>query len=525
MHNFSTSDFSSPAPVLQQAARDLAHSGLQVHPLHGKAAYLKDYPHRATTEPAQIDVWWQQAPTANVGYVVAADMLVLDVDPRHGGLASLAALEKRHGALPDTWKVITGRGDGGFHLLYTLRPGWKDPLPYVSDIAPGVQVLGHLHNVVGVGSIHPETGQPYVWNAHWNPATMPERPYAPAWLPALAFDSHRTKGTPPREAPSPAVTQVSERDRPDTCVTPTQPSPTSRIAAQLRDPAHLPALLGALGYAGDLRDGAAVQCPCPRHSHGDQHPSGTLREPKGATKDFGVWCWVAQEFYPLTMVYHMQHGEGLLSVRREHTQDGRVSEHRMLFLLWGIRFLKAAGLLHPTLLGAPSLPQDAPGDAHALWQVVLDMKAHRAVVQAVGAPVPLSYRFLRDWSVTVRLWSVARLRTAFNWLIGKGWIRFADKVGHGLMATVLWSLALTADRALRRVCRAIPVLKTQDANLAQVAATEQTLPTPPACTACGNTDAWETTGACSLCIAMAVNARLEEKRRLHGRPVLVELSP
>jgi hypothetical protein len=66
--------------------------------------------------------WWfaVAAPAANLG-VVTDKLLVVDVDPRHGGEESLATLEREHGDLPHTWQVLTG--GGGTHIVYSAPEG------------------------------------------------------------------------------------------------------------------------------------------------------------------------------------------------------------------------------------------------------------------------------------------------------------------------------------------------------------------------------------------------------------------
>jgi hypothetical protein len=47
----------------------------------------------ATTDPATIREWWQRLPGANIGLACGpADLVVVDVDPRHAGDQSLATL-------------------------------------------------------------------------------------------------------------------------------------------------------------------------------------------------------------------------------------------------------------------------------------------------------------------------------------------------------------------------------------------------------------------------------------------------
>ena len=72
----------------------------------------------ATTEPGILKHWFAvSAPQANLG-VVTNKLVVLDVDPRHDGDASLRNLERNHQPLPLTWRALTG--GGGEHVIFQL---------------------------------------------------------------------------------------------------------------------------------------------------------------------------------------------------------------------------------------------------------------------------------------------------------------------------------------------------------------------------------------------------------------------
>ena len=65
---------------------------------------------RDAAGPEQVQRWWRRWPDANVGVVTGAvsGLVVLDVDPRHGGGDSLAALEDVHGARATHRRVAHG---------------------------------------------------------------------------------------------------------------------------------------------------------------------------------------------------------------------------------------------------------------------------------------------------------------------------------------------------------------------------------------------------------------------------------
>jgi hypothetical protein len=56
--------------------------------------------HSATTDPQLIREWWTQHPDANIGVAIPPDMVVIDVDPRHGGDDMLHELRAEYGNAP-----------------------------------------------------------------------------------------------------------------------------------------------------------------------------------------------------------------------------------------------------------------------------------------------------------------------------------------------------------------------------------------------------------------------------------------
>ena len=132
--------------------------------------------HDATAAAEVIDRHWYSYPSDNIGVRVPLGMAVVDVDPRHGGWASLAKLQAEHGPLPETWSVRTG--SGGRHLWYAvgemaLRKRLGERRQY-----PGIDVKSSSGYVVAPPSVHPDTGQRYEW---LNPP-MGTPAMAPRWL-------------------------------------------------------------------------------------------------------------------------------------------------------------------------------------------------------------------------------------------------------------------------------------------------------------------------------------------------------
>ena len=96
--------------VLEAAARSYATRGWPVFPLepNSKIPYkgsrgFKD----ATTDENRVTDWWTQFPASNIGVSTGKKLVVLDVDPRHGGDDSLRSLEQQYGPLPETLRTMT----------------------------------------------------------------------------------------------------------------------------------------------------------------------------------------------------------------------------------------------------------------------------------------------------------------------------------------------------------------------------------------------------------------------------------
>ena len=77
----------------------------------------------ATRDRAQIEGWWLRWPDANVGVATgASDLVVIDIDPRHGGDETWAALIGELGAgIEQTARVLTPQG--GKHLYFRAPTG------------------------------------------------------------------------------------------------------------------------------------------------------------------------------------------------------------------------------------------------------------------------------------------------------------------------------------------------------------------------------------------------------------------
>jgi hypothetical protein len=110
----------------------------------------------ATTDEAQIKMWWKWWPDANIGILPPPAVGIVDIDPKNGG--------KRTPAMVPTLESKSGRGDGGGHLFY------KDPPARLPKIS-GIDFI-RAGYVVAPPSIHPDSGLPYDWVGEFDPARI-----------------------------------------------------------------------------------------------------------------------------------------------------------------------------------------------------------------------------------------------------------------------------------------------------------------------------------------------------------------
>lgn len=153
------------------------------HPVVGRGV------HAGTTDLDQVRRWWHRRPEGNIGIRTGepSGLVVVDIDPRHGGDRAWRELQDQHGAQP-TAAVTTGGGDT--HLYYQ-HPATKVPNS-AGRIRPGIDIRGDGGYVLAPPSRH-ASGQTYQWQD-----SRPSIPL-PTWLrdqlhrPAL----RRTRPTPP----------------------------------------------------------------------------------------------------------------------------------------------------------------------------------------------------------------------------------------------------------------------------------------------------------------------------------------
>jgi hypothetical protein len=177
-------DDSSTTHENLEAALHYAQLGLPVFPCRirdegnkkAKSPYTPNGFHNASTQVEQIKCWWANHPDAIIGMPTgkASGLVVIDIDPRHGGDHSLQGLIDQHSPLPDTLTAMTGGGGTHYYFRY---PNHEIRCSN-SKLASGVDVKADGGYVILPPSGH-ESGKSYFWDGDFDLSTVAD---IPRWL-------------------------------------------------------------------------------------------------------------------------------------------------------------------------------------------------------------------------------------------------------------------------------------------------------------------------------------------------------
>jgi hypothetical protein len=99
---------------------------------------LKNGCNGASADLGRLQAWWQKWPEANIGvHCGRSGICAVDIDPRNGGEASVAALAAKGLIFPCTLRAVTA--SGGFHLIYRAHEAVKNS---TSKLGAGIDTRG-----------------------------------------------------------------------------------------------------------------------------------------------------------------------------------------------------------------------------------------------------------------------------------------------------------------------------------------------------------------------------------------------
>jgi len=136
------------------------HQGLNCKSA-GKHPRENDWKNNTINSTEQLEAALKKYPHMNIGIVTGGDFLVVDIDPRHGGMESYEELKE---ILPETLTVITG--SNGLHLYYK-KPESVVDISNKTNLYPGIDIRGDGGLVVAPGSKH-KSGNYYKFKEYEN---------------------------------------------------------------------------------------------------------------------------------------------------------------------------------------------------------------------------------------------------------------------------------------------------------------------------------------------------------------------
>jgi P4 family phage/plasmid primase-like protien len=167
--------------------------------------------HDATTDREQIVSWFSKWPNANIGIETGSQsgIIVLDIDPRHGGYKTLKQLEQTLGQLPDTPTAWTG--GGGVHLFFECPPFKISKDTAGKIFGPGIDLLADGCLIVAPPSHH-ISGKRYSWESGLSLHKTKPVPLPDAWLRRLRRSSDGHTAVNPVVAKNTGVFLKGERN-------------------------------------------------------------------------------------------------------------------------------------------------------------------------------------------------------------------------------------------------------------------------------------------------------------------------
>jgi hypothetical protein len=369
----------------------------------------------ATQDPTQIWNWWNRWPKANVAIATGSPsgVVVLDVDPRHGGDDSLRELEATYGPLPDTPHTLTP--GPGRHFLFQ-HPGYRVPCR-TNVLGHGLDIKADGGYIIAPPSRH-KSGNTYYWEVCHELGDIELAPL-PEWirerlqpsLNLLTYDQGKKQGRKVRNHVSKASQEggvlLLARCEAGEFPLPRESYRPERVQSLLGDSAVVDRVLALPEFAGAKR-GAKFSCLL--HPP-DEHPSAAIMEPREGFPAYNYVCFHGGEeerrVWPLPNVFYA------LKTGKPVEMMPAPSLHT-----WTLHMLVEAGVLAAAdMPKAPRLPDDAPEPVRILYRGVQALLSCKWL-RNPWAPTALAHRFMSNWCGV----SEHYIRDAMKWLLRRGYL-------------------------------------------------------------------------------------------------------
>ncbi|MCF8564984.1 bifunctional DNA primase/polymerase [Alicyclobacillus tolerans] len=154
--------------------------GIKVFPVYprSKIPIIKDWNHRASSDPKQVLVWAICHANCSWGALMGKPSGVIAIDA--DDLDDLRHLESKCGELPEGPTQITGRL--GEHRVFRYPTGVDEIVSAIKLEKRNVDVRADDAFIVVSPSVHGETGRTYEWDAVRHPESMPLPELPEKWI-------------------------------------------------------------------------------------------------------------------------------------------------------------------------------------------------------------------------------------------------------------------------------------------------------------------------------------------------------
>lgn len=148
----------------------------------GKHPRVRNGVNNATKNHSIIKAWWSKWPNANIGIATGKEsgLVVLDVDPAHGGKSSLDKLTAQYGEINT---LCQHTGGGGWHFIFEYPNDISVIKNRIGTLGKGLDIKADKGYIVACPSNH-LSGDTYALDM--NKPIMP----TPEWLLDRLVDQH-----------------------------------------------------------------------------------------------------------------------------------------------------------------------------------------------------------------------------------------------------------------------------------------------------------------------------------------------
>lgn len=147
-------------------------------PYPGKHPSWAGWRDKPITSGLGVDMWWEKNPRANIGIATgeASGIVVVDIDPRNGGVDSWGKICRKYGKPGPTPASVTG--GGGRHIIFAHPSDLT--IKSASGYMPGIDIKADGGMVVAPPSMH-TCGERYAWHHKAHPRDLGIAPM-PDWV-------------------------------------------------------------------------------------------------------------------------------------------------------------------------------------------------------------------------------------------------------------------------------------------------------------------------------------------------------